>query len=83
MKFTKVRKNKEGYPEVSGQYIVSYDTNLVGDIPYSARHKAFNCTDDEDEPQYEITGVRGWYPKEAFMKEIGFPIVDIKSGIAN
>lgn len=74
MKFNKVGKDKKGYPAVSGRYIVIYDSNLVSDIPYNAKLRAFNCTEDEDEPTYEITGVKGWYPKEAFMKEIAFPM---------
>ena len=74
MKFNKVGKNKEGYPEVSGRYVVVYDSNLVSDIPYNAKLKAFNCCDEEDEPTYEITGVKGWYPKEAFLAEIDMKI---------
>lgn len=75
MKFNKVGKNKQGYPEVSGIYVVVYNgTYGVSCVPYSVQHRAFNCYDYEDKPSYEVTGIIGWYLKEAFLKEIGIEI---------
>lgn len=74
MKFYKVGKNKQGYPEVSGNYVVVYYTKLVYDLPYSARHRAFNCYDHDDKPKYEVTDIIGWYPKEAFLEEVGIDV---------
>lgn len=74
MKFNKVGEDKQGYPEVSGEYVVICESNEIISVSYSAKHRAFNSRDSQDKPIYEITHIKGWYPKKEFLEELGLPM---------
>ena len=53
---------KEELPEESGEYLAY---SLIGGIcwypiPYSAKHKAFNVSDENDAPKHTLLNVDFW-----------------------
>ena len=68
LKFYEVEK--DGLPKESGHYLCFAEKLYYTTLPFSARHKAFNCYDDFGKTDCEID-VLLWanYPME-FMKEV-------------
>ena len=58
---TRWRDAKTEPPEESGEYIVFCKSGYQNVMDYSARHKAFNVHDTEEEPFYRVE-VTHWMP---------------------
>ena len=62
VKFYEVEK--DGLPTESGDYLCFVNNSYYTFLPFSARHKAFNCYDRFDETDTKIETVTLWakYP---------------------
>ena len=58
VKFYEVEK--DGLPKESGNYLCFVNDLYFTTLPFSARHKAFNCCDDFDITDTKIEGVTFW-----------------------
>lgn len=68
----------EGLPQESGEYICLVGTwGGMYNLPYSARHKLFNCYDEYSE-EYVVEAnngikrVKAWCPRKEFFEAMGW-----------
>ena len=62
VKFYEVEK--DGLPKKSGDYLCFVDNRYYESLPFSVRHKVFNCYDQFDKTDTKIENVTLWanYP---------------------